>query len=65
MCNGLSNQFITVKFYGVSIFVVNIIPEGLELLLVEVIIQRIFLNLRLMTVGNHIIKCVLIEDALN
>ena len=65
MCNGLSNQFITVEFYGISIFVINIIPKRLELLLVEVIIQRVFLNLRLMTVGNHIIKCVLIEDALN
>lgn len=60
-----SNQFITVEFYGISIFVVNIIPKRLELLLVEVIIQCILLNLRLMAIGDHIIESVLIKDALN
>ena len=44
---------------------VNIIPERLKFLLVEVIIQCILLNLRLMAIGDHIIESVLIKDALN
>lgn len=65
MCDCFTDQFITVKFYGISIFVINIIPKRLELLLVEVIIQCILLNLRLMAIGDHIIESVLIKDALN
>ena len=61
----LSNQLITVKFYGISIFVVNIIPKHLEFLLVEVIIQCILLNLRLMAIRDHIIEGMFIKDALN
>ena len=65
MCNCLSNQFIAVELYGISIFVIDIIPECLELLLVEVVIQCVFLNLRFMAIGDHIIKSMLIKDALN
>ena len=50
---------------GTTIFVIDIIPERLELLLVEVVIQCVFLNLRFMAIGDHIIKSVLIKDALN
>ena len=65
MCDCFLNQFITVKFYGISIFVVDIVPKRLELLLVKVVIQCILLNFRFMTIGDHIIKSVLIKDALN
>ena len=65
MCDCFLNQLITVEFYGISIFVIDIIPERLKFLLVEVVIQCILLNLCLMAIGDHIIENVLIKDALN
>ena len=44
---------------------VNIIPKRLELLLIEVVVQRIFLNLRFVAITDHIVKGVFVEDALD
>jgi hypothetical protein len=42
MSNSLFYQFLAVKFNRIGIFVVDVIPKCLELLLVEIIIQGIF-----------------------
>ena len=65
VCDSLADQLLTVKLHRISILVVDVTPECLELLLVEVVIQGIFLHLGLMAIPDHIVQSMLIEDALN
>ena len=50
---------------GVRVLVVDVIPEGLELLLVEVVVERVLTDLGLVAVAYHAVERVLIEHALD
>lgn len=59
------NQFLTVKFYSICIFMIDIIPKRLKLFFVKVIIQSILLNLSFMAIAYHIIQRMFIKNTLN
>ena len=65
MANGFLNQLLTIKMYSIAPLMVDVVPKSLEFFLIEVIIQRVFLNFSLMTVINHIIQCMFIKDSLD
>ena len=49
----------------ISILVVDVVPKSLEFLFVEVVVQRIVLDLRIMSIGDHILQNTFIEDCLH
>lgn len=53
--NGLANQLGAVELHRVGILVVNFTPQSLKLFLGKILIQRIFLHLRFVTIGEHIL----------
>lgn len=63
--DGLADQFVTVEGNRVGILVIDLLPKLLEFLAVEVIIQRIVLDLGIVTVGEHILQRRIIEDGLD
>ena len=65
MGNGLANQLGAVELHRVGILVVNFTPQSLKLFLGKILIQRIFLHLRFMTIGEHILKDAVIINRLN
>ena len=63
--DGLTDQLVTVEGNRVGILVIDLLPKLLEFLAVEVIIQRIVLDLGIVTVGEHILQRRIIEDGLD
>ena len=63
--NGLANQLGAIELHRVGILVVNFTPQSLKLFLGKILIQRIFLHLRFMTIGEHILKNAVIINRLN
>ena len=65
MGNGLLNQSLAVKFHGVGVLVTDAVPEGLELLAVETVVQWVFPDLGFEAVPNHIVQDPFIKDVLH
>ena len=65
MVNRLTNQLIAVKLNGISILMIDLLPQCLELSSCKVIIQRIIFHLCLVTIGKHILENTVIINGLN
>ena len=63
--DGLTDQLVTVEGNRIGILVIDLLPKLLEFLAVEVIIQRIVLDLGIVAVGEHILQRRIIEDGLD
>ena len=63
--NRLLNQLLRLKADGIGILVVDISPQGLELFFVEIVIQRVLLDLRFMAIGDHIVEDLVVKYRLH
>lgn len=61
----LVDELLAVERDGVRVLVVDVTPEGLELLLVEVVVERVLTDLGLVAVAYHAVERVLVEHALD
>lgn len=65
MGDGLLNKLFAVEGHRVGVLAVDLVPEGLEFLLIEVVVEGIVLDLGIVAVGDHILQNRLVEDGLN
>ena len=65
MRNSFCDKFLTVKFYSIGILVVNLLPQGLELFLSKVFVERVIFDLGFVTVRDHLLNHTVIVYGLN
>ena len=65
MVDGLADQLLAVKLHGICVPAVDEAPQPLKFPLVEIIVQRVLGDLRVVTVLDHIVQGVRVEDALD